>query len=136
MRREIVIDGGRFDCLDGFFDEVERVFTKDLPWRIGRNLNAFNDVLRGGFGLHGCREPIAIKWLHFEKSQKDLGYPATAEFYEEVLKQCRPTHVEIMRKKYEDAVNQTGQTLLDTIIEIILDTDNSGHDCTFEPVDL
>ena len=36
----------------GFYDEVEQVFTCGLDWKIGRNLDAFNDILRGGFGRH------------------------------------------------------------------------------------
>ena len=50
MRKEFIIDGRRFSTMRGFYDEVEHVFTCGLYWRIGQNLNAFNDVLRGGFG--------------------------------------------------------------------------------------
>ena len=50
MRKEFIIDGRRFSTMRGFYDEVEHVFTCGLHWRIGQNLNAFNDVLRGGFG--------------------------------------------------------------------------------------
>lgn len=52
MRKEFVIDGNNFDTLNGFYDEVEAVFTSKLSWKIGRNLDAFNDILRGGFGRH------------------------------------------------------------------------------------
>lgn len=135
MRQEIVFDGQRFDDLAGFYDEVEQALTKDLSWQIGRNLDAFNDVLRGGFGIHECGEPISIKWIHFNKSRRDFGYSATVQYFEEILKRCHPMNVDCVQKKLKDAKNQSGQTLLDIIIEIILDTDNSGHDCTFEPVD-
>ena len=73
MRKEFIIDGRRFSTMRGFYDEVERVFTCGLHWRIGQNLNAFNDVLRGGFGQHSYGEPIHIKWLFYEKSLRDLG---------------------------------------------------------------
>ena len=52
MRDVFTIDGRRFSNLAGFYDEVERVFTCGLDWKIGRNLDAFNDILRGGFGRH------------------------------------------------------------------------------------
>lgn len=96
MRRVIVIDGNNFHDMLTFYDEVERVLTKDLNFSIGRNLDAFNDVLRGGFGVHDD-EPILIQWKNYKKSKKEL------------------------RK------NQ-----IKRIESIIIDTDNSGHDCLLE----
>ena len=52
MREMFTIDGRRFSNMAGFYDEVEQVFICGLDWKIGRNLNAFNDILRGGFGRH------------------------------------------------------------------------------------
>ena len=46
--------------IGGFYDEVERVFTFGLDQKIGRNLNAFNDILRSGFGRHAYGQPIHI----------------------------------------------------------------------------
>lgn len=71
--RTIVIDGSAFDTMSGFYDEAERKFTSGLTWKIGRNLDAFNDVLRGGFGVHAYGEPIVIRWLCAGKSRGDLG---------------------------------------------------------------
>ncbi len=97
QRQKFTIDGRRFSNMAGFYDEVERVFTFGLGWKIGRNLNAFNDILRGGFGRHEYGQPIHIQWLAYEKSIRNLG-----------------------------------KETMDTIVEIILDTDHSGHDCTLE----
>ena len=97
QRQKFTIDGRRFSNMAGFYDEVERVFTSGLDWKIGRNLNAFNDILRGGFGRHEYGQPIHIQWLAYEKSVRNLG-----------------------------------KETMDTIVEIILDTDHSGHDCTLE----
>ena len=58
MRDVFTIDGRRFSNMAGFYDEVERVFTCGLDWKIGRNLDAFNDILRGGFGRNGYGQPI------------------------------------------------------------------------------
>jgi len=134
-RREIVIDGSRFDNLDGFFDEIERVLTENLTWRIGRNMDAFNDLLRGGFGIHEYGEPITIKWLYFTKSKYDFSYPATVEYYKKILRRCHPSNIPKLHEKLDYAEKQMGDTLMDIIIEIILDTDNSGHDCTLLTVD-
>ena len=42
------IDGTRFHTLEEFFDEIGTVLIPGSEW--GRNLDAFNDILRGGFG--------------------------------------------------------------------------------------
>ncbi len=89
-----VLDGNKFDTIEGFYDEVERVLTKDLNWKTGRNLNAFNDVLWGGFGAFEYEEPIDIIWENSTKSKSDLGYPAN---------------------------KRKGQTVFEIIIEIIKD---------------
>ncbi len=73
MTKEIIIDGDKFATLPEFYDEVESKLTKGLGWKIGRNLDAFNDVLTGGFGVHDYEEPIQIKWINSVKSKKDLG---------------------------------------------------------------
>ena len=52
IREVFTIDGRRFSNMAGFYDEVERVLTFGLDRKIGRNLNAFNDILRGGFWRH------------------------------------------------------------------------------------
>lgn len=68
------IDGRNFDSLDGFYDEV----TKSLgaaPW--GRNLDAFNDILRGGFGTPD--DGFVLRWVNSERSRVALGYGATVK---------------------------------------------------------
>ncbi len=84
VREEFVINGWAFTTMDGFYDEVERVFTCGLTWRIGRNLNAFNDVLRGGFGRHEPGVPILVRWLGFAKSERNVG-PDMMAAIEEIL---------------------------------------------------
>lgn len=42
------IDGSRFHTLEEFYDEIGTALIHGSPW--GRNLDAFNDILRGGFG--------------------------------------------------------------------------------------
>ncbi len=106
MRREFIIDGEKFNDMEGFYREIDLLFTKNLNWDTGHNLDAFNDILRGGFGVHEYGEPIKIIWKNFEKSRKDFG----------------------------DERDESGETLMDAIVRIILDTDDSGHDCVLETI--
>jgi hypothetical protein len=122
MQREIkefVLEGNKFDTLLGFYDEVERVLTKDLGWKIGRNLAAFNDVLWGGFGAFEYEEPIHIIWENSDKSKSDLDYPETIKWLEEKLKRCHPSNIPSVKGELLRANNGEGQTLFDIIIEII-----------------
>jgi len=81
-REEFVIDGRAFGTMRGFYDEVEHIFTLGIHQHIGRNLEAFNDVLEGGFGRHEYGAPIRIRWLHFAKSDRDLGLQTMATIEE------------------------------------------------------
>ncbi|RPE13433.1 Barstar (barnase inhibitor) [Chitinophaga lutea] len=74
-KRIITLDGNNFSDLAGFYDEVENVLTKDLTWTTGRNFNAFNDLLRGGFGVHEPGEQIMLVWKNSAKSKADLNIP-------------------------------------------------------------
>ena len=81
MYKEIIIDGNCFEDWEGFYDEVELKFMDEAtrieyqgnPYPVGRNLNAFIDFLRGGFGMHEYGEPLHIKWINFDKSVIELG---------------------------------------------------------------
>ena len=83
MKKQLEIDGNSFSDLAGFYDEVERKLTKDLDFKIGRNLDAFNDVLSGGFCVHDVNEEIVLRWKNSEKSKSDLGFDETVKNLEE-----------------------------------------------------
>ena len=70
---EITIEGNNFNNLEGFYSEIDKLLTRDLNWKTGHNFAAFNDLLRGGFGVHEYGEEIIVKWINYEKSKKDLG---------------------------------------------------------------
>ena len=133
MRKEFIINGNNFNNLEGFYDEIDKLLTKNC--KTGHNLAAFNDILRGGFGVHEYEEPILLKWINFNKSKKDFGYDTTIKYYETILKTCHQSNVEYIKGLLEKARQYIGETLLDIIIEIILDTDDSGHDCLLEIYD-
>ena len=70
-RKTILIEGDNFSTLESFYIEIDRVLTKDLNWKTGHNLNAFNDLLRGGFGDE-YNEPIKLIWQNSVKSKTEL----------------------------------------------------------------
>jgi len=135
VRREFIIDGNDFDDIESFYCVIDCLLTKDLDWKTGHNLDAFNDLLRGGFGIHEYGEPIKIIWKNFSKSRKDFGYKATVKHYERILGICHPSNVDSVQKHLKAANAKTGDTLLDIIVGIITDTNDTGHDCELEAIE-
>ena len=69
----IFIDGRDIHALNDFFNQVEQKLTSKTDFKIGRYLNAFNDLLWGGFGIHEYVEPLHIVWIFAKKSRQALG---------------------------------------------------------------
>lgn len=88
--KTFLLDGNNFSSMEGFYDEIDKLLTKNLQWKTGHNLNAFNDLLRGGFGVHDYSEPITIKWINYSKSKKDLG-DETVLMLLEIMLNCDDT---------------------------------------------
>ena len=99
MMREFIIDGSDFFDIESFYCEIGDLLAKDLDWKTGHNLDAFNDILRGGFGVHEYGEPIKIIWRNFSKSRNDFGYEATIKYYEQILLHCHPTNINSVQRK-------------------------------------
>jgi len=72
-KKTIIIDGDNFSDLETFFDEIDRVLTKNLTWKTGHNMNAYNNLLSGGFGVYEYEESIKIIWRNFSNSELRLG---------------------------------------------------------------
>jgi RNAse (barnase) inhibitor barstar len=73
MSKTIIINGSAITSEATFYQEIDRVLTKGLTWKTGHNLDAFNDILRGGFGVHELNEPITLVWKDYEASKLKLG---------------------------------------------------------------
>ena len=72
-RLRFVIDGSAFDDREGFYAYMSRLLADDPAFRCGRNLDALNDLLRGGFGAYGYGQPVAFRWTDWARSTALLG---------------------------------------------------------------
>ncbi|AZB10915.1 ribonuclease inhibitor [Chryseobacterium sp. G0162] len=117
-RKMIVIHGGHFLSLDGFYEEASNVLMKGTDWKIG-TLDGFDDILYGGFGVFENKEEIEIVWKESQKSRDDLGLKATQEFYENKIRQGKPFNIQLMQQKLDELRAGKGQTLFEILIQII-----------------
>ena len=119
-RREIILDGNRFDTLEGFYKEAARVLTNKPGFTPGRSLDALADLLGGGFGVHAAGEPITLIWKNAAKSRKDLGYRAAERHYKAQLT-VHPERAKVLLPRLRAAKKRKGPTLFDRITQVIRD---------------
>jgi len=122
--KELTLDGNRIHDIPSFYDEVNRVFMQGMDFTLGPSLDAFNDVLYGGYGAIRGNEPIVLKWLYFEKNKEDLGAAATIAFYRAKLEQPETFNSEWAWKKLDELERGEGQTYMDILLEIISEHPN------------
>ena len=72
MKYTYIIDGSEIDDKESFYEQFYMNMTDDLEFDPGHNLDAFSDVLKGGFGMHEYGEEISILWEHFAHSRRAL----------------------------------------------------------------
>jgi len=109
------IDGNRFSTLEEFYEEVSRVLIPGAEW--GHNLNAFNDILRGGFGTP--EGGFILRWRNSKLSQERLGMAETVRQLEKRLDCCHPSNRDHVSADLDAARNGQGSTVFDWLIEII-----------------
>jgi RNAse (barnase) inhibitor barstar len=111
----LVLDGARFSDLQGFYEEVSNRLIPGASW--GRNLDAFNDILRGGFGTPD--DGFELRWVNSALSRERLGWDATIGFVEQKLATCHPQNVPNVEADLSAARRHEGQTLFELIVDII-----------------
>ncbi|KQB96104.1 hypothetical protein AL073_12705 [Loktanella sp. 1ANDIMAR09] len=109
------IDGTQFSTLEEFFGEISRVLIPGSKW--GHNLDAFNDILRGGFGTPTAG--FILIWENSDLSQNRLGYSETVRQLELRLDRCHPMNRNSVRRQLRLAHSKKGPVVFDWLVEII-----------------
>ncbi len=117
--KHVELDGKNITNLVSFYDEIEDKLTCALKWKIGRNLEAFSDVLRGGFGVHELGETLNIVWKDHESSNRMLGWNETTKYIQSKLKRCYPKNISSIMNDLELSKKHEGKTLFETIVNLI-----------------
>ena len=122
--KNIVIEGSQIHDIASFYEEINRVFMQNEDWKLGESLDAFSDLLYGGFGEIKGKEPLQFIWKDIDNSKGSLGVEATKAFYEEKLANPSTYNVSWAKEKLEALENGKGQTYFDIIMEIIREHPN------------
>ena len=109
------IDGLQFNTLEEFFEHFAEKALDGSFW--GKNLDAFNDVLRGGFGTP--ENGFVIEWLNHEISKERLGFDETIKQLQLRLLRCHPSNVARVTEQLMAARRREGATVFDWLQEII-----------------
>jgi RNAse (barnase) inhibitor barstar len=100
-----IIDGENFSSLEEFYNEVSRVVVPGLTW--GKNLDAFNDVVRG-YGTPA--EGFTLVWN--EETVRQLG---------KMMTRSHPLGLPALEKRLAEAEQHQGETVFDWLVAIIRD---------------
>ena len=83
--KKIILDGNNFSDKEGFYNEIDKILTKNIKFKTGHNLDALNDLLKGGFGVHKYGDDITFEWVNYDKSKKDLGSDFVLKIFEIII---------------------------------------------------
>ena len=122
--KKILINGENIFDIETFYQEINRVFMHNETWEIGESLDAFNDLLYGGFGEIKGKESLELIWKNFEENRKSLGLEVTLNFYKAKLKSPEIFNSKFIQEKIEDLHSGNGQTYFEIILEIIAEHPN------------
>lgn len=124
MSKEIIIDGNQIHDIKSLYEEINLKFMQGEDWQLGESLDAFDDLLYGGFGAIKGDEPINLVWKNFENNREVLGFDLTLNFYENKLKQPQIFNKKIIEDKIQKLKNTGRDTYFDIILEIIASHSN------------
>ncbi|AJC80176.1 barnase inhibitor-like domain-containing protein [Rhizobium etli bv. phaseoli str. IE4803] len=111
LTKEYILDGSKITSLEAFYDQVSERLIPSAYW--GRNLDAFNDILRGGFGTP--EGGFVLRWTHSEVSRRNLGHSETVRQLEKRLERCHPSNRKFVRAHLIRAQKRQGTTVFDCL---------------------
>ncbi len=114
-KRIYTIDGAHFTNLAEFYNEFGLSVIPGVDW--GKNLDAFDDVLSGGFGTPP--EGFTLIWKNAALSRERLGYAETLKYLEHQLSACDSSQRNSVFAEIEKLKKGEGQMLCDMLIEIV-----------------
>jgi RNAse (barnase) inhibitor barstar len=117
MKQLYEINGNDFSTLEEFFALICRILFTETNYSGKTNLDALNDMFRGGFGTP--ENGFILRWVNSKLSRQRLGYSETVKQLEKRLTECHPRNVNHFTEQLDQARRQLGPTVFDWLIDII-----------------
>lgn len=124
MKKEIIINGSRIHDKTSFYEEINRKFMQNESWQLAESLDAFDDLLYGGFGAIRDKEEITLIWENFEANREALGTEFTISYYQEKLEHPDDFDSSVIQKRLKALKEGKGQTYFEILQEIIAEHSN------------
>ena len=121
MVKQLEIEGNAINNIASFYDEINRVFMVGESWMIGQSLDAFNDLLYGGYGALQGTQSAELLWHNMDHSRKALGYQTTRAYYLDKLRPGSPYSKKLFEEKLRALESGSGETYFDSIMSILAD---------------
>jgi RNAse (barnase) inhibitor barstar len=118
MHLKLEIKGKDIADIPSFYEEINRVFMEAEDWKLGNSLDAFSDLLYGGYGILKDYEEVEVVWTDSKISREALGVETTKEFYRNKLNPESPFDKPLIRRKLAELEEDNGQTYFEILLEI------------------
>jgi RNAse (barnase) inhibitor barstar len=120
MNQKYLLKSESFSTLAGFYDEIGRLLLPNDFW--GKNLDALNDILAGGFNIP--ESPFELIWDNVSKAKQDLGFEETENWYKRKLEK-QPENQVYLLSRINEMRDRSGETLYDMVFEILAENSRS-----------
>lgn len=118
---EYVIEGGRIDGIPDLYEELNRLFMTGEDWQLGASLDALDDLLYGGYGVHSQDAAVRVVWRDAAHSREALGIAETERWLRGKLAQPGTFHATGIRNQLDEMLAGTGKTYFELVLEVFAD---------------
>jgi hypothetical protein len=116
---QIILEGENIHDIPSFYKETNRVFMQNEDWELGESLDAFNDLLHGGFGILKGLPNIQLIWNSSKICSHSLGFNTTRVYYLRKIEPGLPFNRGYHEQKLIELEAGNGQTYFQIILDII-----------------
>lgn len=121
---QIILEGKNIHDIPSFYQEINRVFMQNEDWELGESLDAFNDLLYGGFGILKGLPHIQLIWNSSNICSHNLGYDTTKVYYLKKLEPGLLFNRTYHEQKLAELEAGNGRTYFQIILDIISEHPN------------
>ena len=123
----IYIEGSSLNDIASFYQQLNEQLMQDEDWKLGESLDAFDDLLYGGYGAWKDYDVLEIIWTDIARSESVLGIAMTKKYYEAKRQAGSTFNQDFISKKLQELEEGTGQTYFEMLMDIIESHSDNVH---------